>query len=201
MKKFITLFAVIFAFNFVSAQKYEGGAYVGVNKIVGDVGNSYFTGYSGPTAGVVFKWNLTERFLMRANALFSLSSGSGSDVYQYFDEIPKFNSNLAISFDMLAEWNMYDFDPREPGEQTTYLLAGVGVISSNGIAVDYPVGIGYKYVVGHGVILGADLIFRYTSTDNLDVADVGNIESKDWFTTFGVTLTFMFGNEPCPCGQ
>ncbi len=75
-----------------------------------------------------------------------------------------------------------------------------------------PFGLGYKYAISHDFVLAADLKFRYTFSDNLDNSNpegddgdgfsrVGNLESNDWLTTVGITLTYSFGRPPCSCGQ
>jgi hypothetical protein len=42
-------------------------------------------------------------------------------------------------------------------------------------------------------------------SDKLDLMDNGKVVGykgdNDWLTFVGVTLTYTFGKDPCPCGQ
>ena len=93
-----------------------------------------------------------------------------------------------------------------------------------GATVSIPFGLGYKYAVSEKMVLAVDFGFRYTFSDNLDGSNydgdkrvypttkpedynktetikVGNLNSNDWLTTIGLTLTYVFGRDPCACDQ
>ena len=58
-------------------------------------------------------------------------------------------------------------------------------------------------------VIGAEVGFRYTFTDNLDGSNpkndnfetlrFGNLNSNDWYVFTGLTLTYTFGKNPCFC--
>jgi hypothetical protein len=90
------------------------------------------------------------------------------------------------------------------------------VKTSIGSTVCIPFGVGYKYAITKKLVLAVDLSFRYTFSDNLDNSNYqggmkpddgwkqikfGNLNSNDWFTTIGLTLTYVFGRDPCACSQ
>jgi len=141
-----------------------------------------------------------------------------------------YNKGIANS-EFVFEWNLLPYNLRKDGANTPYMYAGLGVLVYQGREgydyngnIDYdphasqlvfpflnfettislPFGVGYKYALNHQWVLAADLGFRYAFSDNLDnsaVRKVGNLNSNDWFTTLGLTLTYVFGRDPCPCGQ
>ena len=69
--------------------------------------------------------------------------------------------------------------------------------------------IGFKTTVTNHIILALEVGTRYTFTDGIDgsVPDApereqfsfGNINSNDWYTFTGITLTYTFGQKPCYC--
>jgi hypothetical protein len=71
--------------------------------------------------------------------------------------------------------------------------------------------VGIKGTLTENLILGLEVGVRYTFTDNLDGSNpkneklktlqFGNINSNDWYTFSGLTLTYTFGNKPCYCAQ
>ena len=60
-------------------------------------------------------------------------------------------------------------------------------------------------------VIGAEVGFRYTFTDNLDGSNpkndnfetlrFGNLNSNDWYVFTGLTLTYTFGKNPRFCTE
>jgi len=209
----------MFLFNVSYAQRYEIGLFVGGNNVVGDVGSGFYVDPTGATIGGVFKWNIDNRWGLRfdgggsfatgdGSTQFGISEGSGTD-YEY--------DVLLIHAEALVEWNVFDYNLRKGRyRQTPYITAGIGLInhdswskdsndeSGRDTAISIPFGVGYKFAITKKWVLAADLMFRYSFSDDLDLTNgkkVGNLDSNDWFTTIGVTLTYVFGRDPCACGQ
>ena len=133
--------------------------------------------------------------------------------------------------EIVVEWNILPYDLRKKEAKTPYIYIGLGALIYQGQpGVSYsgdintdphatqlifsiagfeatptiPFGVGYKYALNHSWVLAADLGFRYSYSDNLDnsaAIEVGNLNSNDWLTTLGLTLTYVFGRDPCACGQ
>lgn len=145
-------------------------------------------------------------------------------------KVPDYNKAIGNG-EVVLEWNIFPYDLRRSGSRTPYMYLGLGALIYQGksglsysgdIATDphapqlilniasyestltIPFGVGYKYALNHSWVLAADLGFRYSYSDNLDnsaALAVGNLNSNDWFTTLGLTLTYVFGRDPCSCGQ
>ena len=64
-KLVFTLFAY---FNLVtiSAQFHEVGAFIGASNYIGDIGTDKYIDPNSPAFGIVYKWNATDRFSLRA---------------------------------------------------------------------------------------------------------------------------------------
>ena len=74
-----------------------------------------------------------------------------------------------------------------------------------------PIIVGVKGKFFENFIIGAEVGFRYTFTDNLDGSNpkndnfetlrFGNLNSNDWYVFTGLTLTYTFGQNPCFCSE
>ena len=43
--------------------------------------------------------------------------------------------------------------------------------------------------------------YPLTGNDKYNTIRLGNLNSNDWLTTIGLTLTYVFGRDPCACDQ
>ena len=124
------------------------------------------------------------------------------------------------------EFTFFDFNLHGNGNKSTpYLYTGIttarhenfyfdqnGVLTSentNSWAYGIPMVLGFKTTVTDHLILAAEIGVRYTFSDEIDgsVPDApyrqgfsfGNLNSNDWYTFTGLTLTYTFGQRPCYC--
>jgi hypothetical protein len=200
-------------FNISYAQRYEIGMFAGGNNVVGDVGSGFYVHPSGVTIGGVFKWNIDNRWGLRFNGGGSYATGDGSvqfDIKEGSSQEYEYEVGLYHA-EALVEWNILEYNLRKDEfNHTPYMTLGIGAINydvwKNGRQTTFsvPFGVGYKYAITKKIVLAGDLMFRYSYTDDLDltkVKGVGNLNSNDWFTTIGLTLTYVFGRDPCACSQ
>jgi len=236
MKKYSFLLILLLFVKVSEAQRFEAGAFVGGNKVVGDVGNPLYLLPGGPTIGGLFKWNTNERLVLRANVYYSIAQGKvRNSTFPYEDLLigpedglsaySEYNKGVGTG-EILFEWNFLPYNLRRRSASTPFAFVGLGAalyegkfgVSHLGNNVEYifPImgeyeltptvafGGGYKVKVSPSFVLGAEIGFRYVFSDNLDNSssvDVGNLNTNDWFTTLGVTLTYVFGRDACACGQ
>lgn len=211
--KWLVLLMLIF-FNKLYAQRFEIGLMAGGNNIIGDIGSDVFINPNGVTSGLLFKWNKSDRLVFRSNIYYSMAKGgSGEKQYQYpYVGKRKYTeySKKIWSADVLTEWNFFPYHIKEKFAHTPYITLGLGTLVyivddlRLGGTLSIPFGVGYKMAFNSKVSLGVDLNFRKTFSDNLDdtnVNRIGRLDTNDWMTTIGLTLTYMFGREPCACGQ
>ena len=203
----------MFFFSTLYAQRYEIGMFAGGNNVVGDVGSGYYVHPNSFSVGGVFKWNIDNRWGFRFNGGFSNAKGDGSSRFSISEGSgPNYKYAVALyNAEALVEWNVFNFNLRNDRyRQTPYATIGIGAINHDTwlkgrkYTVSLPFGVGYKYAITKKWVLAADLMFRYSFTDDLDLTNgkqVGNLNSNDWLTTVGLTLTYVFGRDPCACGQ
>ncbi|MCK5782380.1 MAG: outer membrane beta-barrel protein [Flavobacteriales bacterium] len=221
MRRILTLLALITFFNVSYAQRYEIGFFAGGNNIIGDFGSDYYIAPTGATFGGLFRYDMNERLSLRTNIYASKVNQDIEKAWLPYGDVKKIvpKSHGVYTVDVVAEWNFYEFNLRKRDRHTPFMYAGIGgiayqqVVDLNadddkkspeydkkgmGGTVTIPFGVGYKYAMSTRWVLAADLGFRYTFTDDLDSSEtreMGNLNSNDWFTTIGVSLTYVFGRD------
>ncbi len=227
-----SLFIVLLCFHLHSrAQFHEIGAFLGAGNYIGDIGATYFVFPENPAFGLVYKWNRTTRYSLRANTMFmnvKKSDYSPQD-FARFNRKYRFKNQI-MEFSVGAEVNFYDFNLHGNDKKIApYLFMGAGFIRYNlfyhepntlenieygkGNDITLPAIIGLKANVSPFVVLGIELGVRYTFTDNLDgsapetedglINDLkfGNLYNNDWYVFTGLTISFTFGDLPCYCKE
>ncbi|MFV0237294.1 MAG: DUF6089 family protein [Flavobacteriales bacterium] len=254
MKRFfyvITTVVSILSF----AQRHEAGVFLGGANAIADVGNETFISPKGIALGGFYKQNLNERYSLRLNAAFGkLSMKDTESDEQYKIDRNLTRTSYIGEGSLIFEFNFFDFNGVHQNAHTPYLFVGIGGLSykrqdlsidlstnnlgethiettassSYDFATTLPFGIGYKYKFNYNWIIGAELGFRTTFTDNLDKGDpqivlnildnslsqeeihsierqitdtykIGNKNSNDWYVFTGLTLAYTFGRSPCYC--
>ncbi len=228
----LSLFVVFLCIHLHSSgQFHEVGAFLGGGNYIGDIGGTYYVSPENLAFGLVYKWNRTTRYSLRANAM--IMNIKKSD-YSPLD-MARFNrryrfENQVTEFSVGAEINYYDFNLHGNDKKIApYLFLGVGFIRYNlfyhepntleyigygkGIEITLPAIVGLKANVSPYVVLGLEIGARYTFTDNLDgsaaetedglINDLkfGNLNNNDWYVFTGLTISFTFGDLPCYCKE
>tara|TARA_B100001057_G_scaffold250349_1_gene250596 strand:- start:857 stop:1552 length:696 start_codon:yes stop_codon:yes gene_type:complete len=227
-----SLFIVLLCFYLhPRAQFHEIGGFLGAGNYIGDIGATYFVFPENPAFGLLYKWNRTTRYSLRANAMLmnvKKSDYSPQD-FARFNRKYRFKNQI-MEFSVGAEVNFYDFNLHGNDKKIApYLFMGAGFIRYNlfyhepntlenieygkGNDITLPAIIGLKANVSPFVVLGIELGVRYTFTDNLDgsapetedglINDLkfGNLYNNDWYVFTGLTISFTFGDLPCYCKE
>ena len=154
-------------------------------------------------------WNGSEKFRKQRGKSFS----------------NKISGEIGIGID----FNFFEFDLKsEDFQKTPYVHTGFNFLRfdalhyPNGVntAVKYasettfsiPITVGYKIKPTRDFILGFEISAKHTFTDNLDGSypnfenmqfysqkPFGSNLSQDWYVFSGLTITYIFGSEPCYC--
>ena len=227
MKKIFNLLLCFFPFITLNAQINELGVFIGGSNFVGDVGSTTYINPDKPAIGILYKWNRSPRHAYR----FSYTQGKltsrdiDSDIpsrnlrgKSFENSIKEFSAGLEFNF---LDFNLHDGDPKI----SPYVYSGLSYFIYDEIYIldrtsqeDYqssalaiPMVIGLKARLYRNFILGAEVGFRYTFTDNLDGSNpendnfetlrFGNLNSNDWYVFTGLTLTYTFGQNPCFCAE
>ena len=227
MKHFLFFLGLIFTCQLTHAQINELGVFVGGVNYIGDVGPTDYIAPNEPSIGILYKWNRSPRHAYR----FSYTQGKlnsrdiDSDVpsrnlrgNSFENSVKEFSAGLEFNF---FDFNLHDGDPKI----TPYVYSGISYFIYDEIYIldrtsyeDYqssafaiPMVLGLKARLYRNFILGAEVGFRYTFTDNLDGSNpkndnfetlrFGNLNSNDWYVFTGLTLTYTFGQNPCFCAE
>ena len=231
MKRSSLFIVLLCLFLHSRAQFHEIGAFLGAGNYIGDIGATYFVFPENPAFGLVYKWNRTTRYSLRANAmLINVKKSDYSPLdFARFNRKYRFKNQI-MEFSVGAEVNFYDFNLHGNDKKIApYLFLGAGFIRYNlfyhepntlenieygkGNDITLPAIIGLKANVSPFVVLGIELGVRYTFTDNLDgsapetedglINDLkfGNLYNNDWYVFTGLTISFTFGDLPCYCKE
>ena len=71
MKSLLYIFLFVLSSLHSKAQYHELGMFLGASNYIGDVGSDYYLMPSNSAIGIVYKWNLTTRYSIRASAINS----------------------------------------------------------------------------------------------------------------------------------
>ena len=198
MRKYILffIFSVLTFFGF--SQKSELGVMGGISFYLGDLNPKLVFGMSQPAGGLVYRYNFTPRWAVRANILFGEVRGSDMITnnknprnLSFKSPFTEISAQAELNFlKLYTDWEKNKFAP--------YIFAGIGFFSFNpkaeldGRYYDLqhlgtegqglpgekkfysltnfciPFGIGFKYNFGKVATLGVEWGMRFTTTDYLD---------------------------------
>ena len=216
---FSILFLLISTFSY--AQINELGFHVGGSNYIGDVGREAYIYPNDFSYGVIYKWNVTPRIVLRGSISYIKISDNDADSSNKIRQSHNYSFKNAIKEGAVGiEFNYYDYSLTRKGwGSTPYLILEVAAFNYNkavkevtgGIfktesttSITVPVGIGYKTRLFRNVGIGLETKIRYTLRDNLDynnpeipILDFGNPNSNDWYVTTGINVVFGFGRKPC----
>ncbi|MFV0531138.1 MAG: DUF6089 family protein [Flavobacteriales bacterium] len=254
MKRLFCISTIVMSI-FLSAQRHEIGLFLGGANAIADIGNETFIAPTEIAVGGFYKRNLNERYSLRLNMAFGkLRMKDSESDEQYRIDRNLTRTNYVGEGSLIFEFNLFDFNGVHKNAHTPYLFAGIGgfsykkqdltidlsanplggtnivttATSDYDFAVTIPFGIGYKYKFAYNWIVGAEVGFRTTFTDNLDKGDpditvnvlnnsltqneintinqqitdtykIGNTNSNDWYVFTGLTFAYTFGRPPCYC--
>lgn len=225
MKRFVlTVFCILTA-ALTHSQIHEIGLFAGGSNFIGDVGATNYIKPNELAFGAVYKWNKSPRHSWRASYMQSSITANDADSdspgrqlrgYSFENSIKELSAGL--------EFNFFEFNLHELKRQfTPYVYGGVSYFrydsqyvlnnetredeSNNTFAI--PMILGIKTNITPQWVLSLEVGVRYTFADDIDGSNpkkdsykplkFGNINSNDWYTFSGITLSYTFGENPCYC--
>lgn len=225
MKKLVHLVLALLTFSQINAQMHEVGVFAGGSNPIADVGKSSFIAPNSLAIGLLYKWNKSKRHAWRFSILNSNIKGNdaNSDILSRKERGFEFENRIT-QLSAGLEFNFFDFDLHQNTFiATPYIHTGVSyfkhdnlyyiknVAHSKESSWDFsiPMTIGVKAKITPAVVFAVETNFHYSFTDDLDGSfpknpdlkkyAIGNIQSNDWYTFTGVSLTYTFGENPCYC--
>jgi hypothetical protein len=225
MNRIITVLVFTLVTLGATAQINEVGVFLGGGNYIGDVGPGYYVSPNNFAGGIMYRWNRSLRHSYRFNLNLTGISARDSDAdspgrtdrgYSFKNRITEVSAGIEFDF---FEFDLHHFDP----QITPYVFTGLSYFRYNELYVEngetrqdgrrsglgIPMMVGVKMRIGQDFVLGLEVGFRYTFTDNLDGSNpkkpelaplrFGNLNSNDWYVMSGFTLTYTFGDNPCFC--
>ena len=130
MKKNWLLVVVFFAQYIVHSQYHEIGLFIGGANYVGDVGSSNYVYPENPALGLIYKWNRTTRYSLRANFMYTSIGKSDYNPNDFARFMRQYRfENSILEFSAGTEINFFDFNLHGSDKLfTPYLFLGVGYI-------------------------------------------------------------------------
>lgn len=228
MKQTIFTLCILFFLQNALAQRFEIGPTLGGTNYIGDVGKTNYFGHNKLGYGVVGKWNKSLRHSLRASFLYLpilADDAKSSEPFRENRGLSFTNSIKELSVGVeytFWDWSFHTFNPGG----VPYLYTGITGVNYGSLALDnnsrlrafadtwtmaIPMVLGYKFQISRFLRASFEISARYTFTDNIDGSDpnqelkdredlkFGNLNSNDWYTYTGFTLTYTFGRIPCAC--
>jgi hypothetical protein len=211
MRKFILIIIfTIMVFDIFAQSKTEVGLSAGPSFYFGDINTT--RSYMNPSfdAGLIYKYNLTKRYVLRANINYinlEASDAQSIDQYELYRQA-SFNTYL-IEAALLFEFNFLNFKFSD-----RYLCfspyINTGLVSfycpNTSVQPAIPFSVGVKQTISNRLCFGVEWCGRMTFTDKLDnlpVSGDGNIKTylnnNDWYATLTLTLTVRIFSDVNDC--
>lgn len=225
MIRFIVTIWCFFSVITTHAQIHEVGVFAGGSNFIGDVGATNYIKPNEFAWGLLYKWNKSTRHAWRAS--FTSAKITGSDDKSGMSSREQRNydfENTIKEASLGLEFNFFDFDLHDLDRQFTpyvflglsyfryesqYVLNRTTYVDEKNSSLAIPMALGLKTSLTPKLVLGLEVGVRYTFADDLDGSfpknndfkhlRFGNINSNDWYTFSGLTLTYTFGENPCFC--
>jgi len=217
MKKYLTLLLVacLTGSQALCQQHANVGVFAGTAFYLGDINPSRLFYRPSLSLGALYRYNINQRYAIRANAYYVALSGSDAD----FPEIehpdrPFSPANFSTSLLDVALQVEFNFLPYEPNQKTwdytPYIATGFAggmIANSDTDATNFlsiPLGIGVKTTFTKRLSGGLEWSFRKTFSDRIDgysnYSGVWSvIHNNDWYSILGVFITYKFFNFAGDC--
>lgn len=211
----------------MNGQINEIGVFLGGANFMGDVGATNYIKPNEFAFGALYKWNKSPRYSWRISYTHATLTADDSKSDQPARQKRDYDfKNTVDELSAGLEFNFFDFNLHDLQSRTTpYVFTGLNYFRYDGLylqghalvmdqkrgSLAIPMAIGIKSRIATNFILGLEVGVRYTFADDLDgsnsknekyqIYKFGNLNSNDWYTFSGVTLTYTFGENPCYCPQ
>ena len=198
MNRLITLFFLLTNHLIGFSQIHEIGMFLGGSNTISDLGSTHFIYANSPAYGLIYKWNLTTRYALRAS--FITSKLKSSDYYA--NDLSRFNrffevDNKVFEFSAGMEVNFLDFDLHNQNKEfSPYFFTGINYFQyqlftirdglssidvnkyDSALEFSIPAIVGIKFSVNNSLVLSFETGIRYSLTDNIDGSNpIGQFEN------------------------
>ena len=208
--------------RFPKKHKYEIGTALGASTYIGDANPKNPFLYPGVAGGLLFRYNPSMQWALKANILGGAISG---DTNRSGNRFPGGRHDTfqrtVLDVGAQVEFHFFRFgtERRYLGTvpYTPYLFTGTGVTMATGkkplYGIHVPLGFGFKYRCHNRVNIGAEVSARKLFRDDLDATKAhpgwsldapfgiksSPLKNQDWYTFALIYMTWDFGLREDPC--
>ena len=208
-------FVLLTGRQLLAQQDGNVGVFGGTAFYLGDINPSRLFYRPSIAFGAIYRYNINQRYAVRANAYYISLSGSDAD----FPEIERpdrpfspaiFKTSL-IDVALQVEFNFLPYEPnRQSLDYTPYVTTGFsgGLVTNSDVDannfISLPLGIGIKTTFTKRLSGGFEWSFRKTFNDRIDGVENPSgvrsaIHNNDWYSFLGVFITYKFFNFAVDC--
>jgi len=183
----------------------EIGIFAGGSYYLGDINKTPFVG-TQPSFGAFFRHSFDTRFAATGSINYGKLKGNTENSVYNIPEFIEFNKPF-YELEANGEFNFMRFFSGKVKKYpfTPYLSAGIGLTyypqGSSNFIFNIPFGVGVKYNLNSYFILSSYIGMRKTFVDNIDYdysqpsqnrdfKQYGYVGNKDWYSVFGVSLSY-----------
>lgn len=191
----------------IAQDKRDFGIQVGTSYYYGDF-NEIMPLYSPSFAlGVIFRYNITPNYSIRASAIYANVSGSSSTSNIIPDPNISFSKNI-IEAEAMGEFNFYSINPvsARKAKLSPYVNAGVGLAQlGTSVILHIPFGVGLKFTPGQRHTFALEWRLHKTFSDKIDDYSAPTdgrkpfLHNNDWFSFIGLIYTYRIPNYSYIC--
>lgn len=169
--------------------KMELGGMAGGCFYLGDANYTALYKNTGFAGGVVARYNLNPRMVIKANLAMGHISGNTNKNENKFpnEEEVSFARNL-YDLGVQFEYNFFAYgngaNYKGTKRLTPYILGGFGFTFApkpvdNVFTLNFPLGVGVKYKIANRLNVGVEFSMRFSLSDKLDVTEDTNLQLDD----------------------
>ena len=195
-----------------SQERKDVGIQAGGSYYIGDYNLSKLLYQPSPGIGVIYRYNSSKYFSLRASAFYGGLKGDYTSLNQYLPGSTGSFSKQLIEADGLIEINFKSFNTKHLNKDNfaPYVIVGLGMAYVGGeLFPHFPFGVGLKYCPAPRLTIGCEWKLSKTVNDNIDnyknVFDgtTPTLHNNDWFSFAGLFITFRLYNykNTCPVYQ
>jgi hypothetical protein len=218
LRVFLLAFCVFFYVS-ANAQLLEFGGGIGVLNYSGDLIRGYKLTNVRPAFSIHHRTNLSKEVSIKWALTSGVLAGSETPIDAFADQRGfSFTANIA-EVSSVIEYHFLDYKhDKSPIKWSPYAFGGVGFtrfskVEQRGenfsrIQAVIPFGLGLKHLVGKRFSIDTEFGIRRTFSDQLDQISEGDLQVKDyqygnpndqdWYYYFGISLSFIIYEIPCP---
>ncbi len=208
--------------RFPKKHKYEIGTALGASTYIGDANPKNPFLYPGMAGGLLFRFNPSMQWTLKANILGGRISGDTNHSGNRFpgDRHDSFQRAI-LDVGAQVEFHFFRFgtEQRYLGTRpfTPYLFTGTGVTMATGkkpmYGINVPLGFGFKFICNNRVNIGVEASMRKLFRDDVDVTKAqpewsldapfgikgSLLKNQDWYAFALLYMTWDFGLRDNPC--